>query len=179
LIILGYMPLYSFSYANAQTHQVINGNATTSAWTPEWPGNPRKIITLNFPGLDPTLHPPARPRQLDFLRAVSRGSQELTPELVGQYRDHADAFYYQDRSGNYSCDRPDRGGSRSVRTPLERLTAIPSPLPEIIDRNLRDVRRLAGGNMKSTMAASFPATTAKGSVRQPYLRADLRESVLP
>jgi hypothetical protein len=65
------MPLYNFSYANAQTHQVINGNATTSAWTPEWAGNPNKIITMNFPGLDLRYIRLPDGAQLDFLRAVS------------------------------------------------------------------------------------------------------------
>jgi hypothetical protein len=38
---------------------------------------------------------------------------------------------------------------------------MPSPLPEVIDGNLRDVRAGTGGNTRSTMAASFRATTVR------------------
>ncbi|MFM7073305.1 MAG: hypothetical protein ACKO38_16075, partial [Planctomycetota bacterium] len=136
---LGYMPLYNFSYENAQTIRVINGNETTTASTPDWAGNEDKIITMNFPGLDRMYIRLPDGAQLDFLRAVSRGSRDLTPELVGQYRDHGDVFYYQDRSGKYPDARPnwedlDRSEARWY------VTGIMSPLPEVIDGNLRDVR---------------------------------------
>ncbi|HND53294.1 MAG TPA: hypothetical protein PLV92_12880, partial [Pirellulaceae bacterium] len=49
---LGYMPLYNFSYSNAQTHQTVSGNSTTSAWTPDWANNAPIIVHISYPGLD-------------------------------------------------------------------------------------------------------------------------------
>ncbi len=33
---LGYLPLYDFSYANAQTYQVVDGSSTATPWNPDW-----------------------------------------------------------------------------------------------------------------------------------------------
>ncbi|MEY4181071.1 MAG: hypothetical protein RLY70_4646, partial [Planctomycetota bacterium] len=136
---LGYMPLYNFVYSNPQTHRVINGNATTTAWTPEWAGNANTIITMNFPGLDRKYIRLPDGAQLDFLRAVSRGATPMEPELVGRYRDHADVHYFQDRSGNWAEDLPEWDDLDDSERRWY-VTAVPSPLPEIIDGNLRDVR---------------------------------------
>ena len=134
---LGYLPLYNFSYTNAQRHQTVNGNTTILAWTPTWASDPLLIHRFDFPGLDDKYIRLPEGATVDFLRAVSQGSRSLPAETVGQYRDRADVRYVQDRSvltGSANFEDFDNQPARWY------VTAVTSASPVTIDGEVQDVR---------------------------------------
>ncbi len=168
---LNFRPLFNFSFVNAQTHRTVNGNTTTSAWTPDWAGNAPVIVRFDYPGLDDKFIRLPDGAQQDFLRAVSQGGQELPPELVGRYRDHADVHYYQDRSGQYPDNRPNME-DLDLSPARWYVTGVPAPEPVVIDGNLRDVR---GGSRQYEIFDGRLIAGADGRdfSAAPRLRADL------
>jgi len=95
---LGYMPLYDFTFANPQVHRTVNGNPTSSAWTPSWyeandlyannnvtDGLPETgdsddvIYYIGVSGWDNKYIRMPAGAQEDVLRVVSQGE----PQLIG------------------------------------------------------------------------------------------------
>ncbi|MEY3174214.1 MAG: hypothetical protein RLZZ436_2128, partial [Planctomycetota bacterium] len=94
LSVLGYKRLFNFQYANAKTHQTVNGNTTIIPWTPPWRDDRLITVSINAPGLkNKYIRLPEGARE-DVLRAVSQGFTTAT-ENVGFFRDGADVRYTQ------------------------------------------------------------------------------------
>jgi hypothetical protein len=103
---LGYRKLYDFQYSNLRRHQVINGNTTVVAWTPEWSlapaaGTTKPLHMVNLPVSgwnDKWIRMPLG-AEADVLRVVSQGVPTQWNETVGTYKEQASVYYTQDRSG--------------------------------------------------------------------------------
>jgi hypothetical protein len=121
---------------------------------------------MKLPRTGPEVHPLARWRPARLPpRAVSRGATPMRARTgrplpaIG-----ADVHYFQDRSGNWAEDLPEWDDLDDWSRRWY-VAAVPSPLPEVIDGNLRDVRA-APADTRSTMAASVPGDDAvEGSGR--------------
>ena len=122
---LGYMPLYDFSYTNAEVHQTINGTPSTNTWVPDWAGNEEKIYLVDVAGWNDKYIRMPEGAQADVLRVVSQGEPTYLTgdttldgdnsdgswttdagadgEYVGRYWDYAVVMYTQDRS-EYTYD---------------------------------------------------------------------------
>jgi hypothetical protein len=124
LAALGYMPLYEFTYANAQTTRTINGVTTSSAWTPDWASNSQVIYRVDVDGWRDRFIRMPEGSQADVLRVVSQGETKYltgdntldgsnsggsfvtadqlpstgSGELVAQYQDTASLDYTQEGS---------------------------------------------------------------------------------
>jgi hypothetical protein len=95
---LGYKEAYTFSYTNPLLHQVINGNPTQQAWSPDWAANANTWQNIQVSGWeDKYIYMPTG-AAADVLRVVSQGAASIAYEDVGEYRDHADVLYTQDKS---------------------------------------------------------------------------------
>ena len=95
---LGYIPLYDFSYSDARTVQILDGNATEFTWKPKWAENPLVIYTIDVSGWQGKAIRMPRGANEDVLRVVSQGAPVNRQELVGTYHDIADVTYTQDRT---------------------------------------------------------------------------------
>jgi len=98
LATLGYLPLYDFSYSNAQQHQTIDGNTTVQPWTPAWAGAPLQIYYVDVAGWDHRYIRMPEGANADVSRVVSQGTPTTWYENVGAYRDMATVNYVQDRT---------------------------------------------------------------------------------
>jgi len=95
---LGYMPLYDFFYENAQEHEVLEGEATTTEWVPEWSTSETDAIYyIDVSGWDDKYIRMPQGAEQDVLRVTSQGAAAWE-ETVGQYRDGANLSYIQDKS---------------------------------------------------------------------------------
>ncbi|MBV5330735.1 MAG: LEPR-XLL domain-containing protein, partial [Chlorobium sp.] len=92
---LGYKEAYTFSYTNPLLHQVINGNPTQQAWTPDWAGNANTWQNIQVSGWEDKYISLPTGAAADVLRVVSQGSPVLSSENVGQYQDLASVRYTQ------------------------------------------------------------------------------------
>ena len=104
---LGYVPLYNFFYGNARTIRTLDGNVSSTAWTPAWANNPPVIYSVDVAGWNGKAIRMPRGANEDVLRVVSQGSPYHTQEYVGGYRNVADVVYTQDRTDFSASTFPD------------------------------------------------------------------------
>ncbi|HND55790.1 MAG TPA: hypothetical protein PLV92_25415, partial [Pirellulaceae bacterium] len=114
--------------------------------------------------------------QDDFFRVVSQGSRELSPEVVGRYRDKGDVQYYQDRSGLLSESPPDRDDLDKSRA---RWYVTPvAATPTIVDGETIDVRggarqfeifdgRTIGSGVDNSISHAYEPIWANGVLPSP------------
>lgn len=95
---LGYLPLYDFAYSSPQQRQTIDGNATTTTWTPDWANNDDVIYLIDVDGWNDKYIRMPQGASTDVLRVVSQGAPTVSQETVGIWREFGDVAYTQDKS---------------------------------------------------------------------------------
>jgi hypothetical protein len=128
----GYMPLFSFSYTDAQVHRAYNGVASVTPWTPSWAGKSTVIYRVDVDGWRDRYISMPEGAQDDVLRVVSQGVPQYlngdttldgnedgswgsgsgTGELVAQYKEEANVSYVQKYSDFSVASNVPEAGNR-------------------------------------------------------------------
>ncbi|MFO0878228.1 MAG: autotransporter-associated beta strand repeat-containing protein [Gemmataceae bacterium] len=112
LAALGYLPLFDFSYANAQEHRTQQGSTSVVPWTPYWSTAASHIVQMALPGLEGKYIRLPIDAELDLVRVVTQGVPTTSTETVGSFSETAVVRYDQDRSRYTGFDDLDRSAER-------------------------------------------------------------------